>query len=135
MCRYAALGSFIDMGIPGIAVATVANKGGLYVSPYNCPFPFYQAELPPSISSPAWNTLDFNATGTQPSSLTQPDQDMVHVAVTSLMFYHAAVFAVSMSRHFSVHTGLLLQIPSPSASLTKTAEWLHRTEIVLCSMQ
>ena len=62
MHRYAALGSFIQ-GSQGIAVASVQNRGGVFVSPYNCPFPFHQDELPPSISSPTWSALDFNATG------------------------------------------------------------------------
>ena len=62
MRRYAALGSFIQQS-QGIAVASVSNRGGVFVSPYNCPFPFHQDELPPSISSPSWSTLDFNATG------------------------------------------------------------------------
>ncbi len=65
LCRYTALGSIINLGIQGVAVATVLNKAGSYISPYNCPFPFHQDELPPSISSTLWNTLNFNATGAQ----------------------------------------------------------------------
>lgn len=50
--------------MPGqVAVASIKNKGNLFVSPYNCPFPFHFDELPPSISSPNWGNLDFNATG------------------------------------------------------------------------
>ena len=71
MCRYAALGSFIDMGIKGVAVATVLNKAGAFTSPYNCPFPFHQDELPPNIASSNWNTLNFNATGVAQCSLHQ----------------------------------------------------------------
>ena len=74
LCRYAALGSAISAGMQGVAVATVLNKGGLYISPYNCPFPFHQDELPPSISSPAWNTLNFNATGARHNFL-KPEED------------------------------------------------------------
>ena len=76
VCRYSALGSFINMGIQGIAVATVLNRAGSYISPYNCAFPFYQDELPPSISSTAWNTLNFNATGTQKQLPSSEEKDM-----------------------------------------------------------
>lgn len=62
MHRYAALGSLIQRS-QGIAVASMLNRGNVFVSPYNCPFPFHQDEMPPSISSPAWSTLDLNATG------------------------------------------------------------------------
>jgi hypothetical protein len=50
--------------MPGqVAVASILNKGNQFISPYNCPFPFNFDELPPSISSPNWVNLDFNATG------------------------------------------------------------------------
>ena len=75
MHRYAALGSLIQRS-QGIAVASMLNRGNVFVSPYNCPFPFHQDEMPPSISSPAWSTLDLNATGVDhlhPEGL-HPDQ-------------------------------------------------------------
>ncbi len=101
MCRYAALGGFINMGIQGIAVATVLNRAGTFISPYNCPFPFHQDELPPSISSTAWNTLNFNATGTQNRLPSPKEASMCHRLAEALGTCAVMHFSDNTSGHSS----------------------------------
>ena len=60
--RYAALVALRASNSTNIAVATIQNKAGAYVSPYACVFPFMPDELPSSIASPDWNRLDLNVT-------------------------------------------------------------------------
>lgn len=50
------------------------NKAGAFVSPYAAVFPFTKDELPNSISSPDWNKLDLNITGTPPDPPDSPQQ-------------------------------------------------------------
>ncbi|CAL8471108.1 g10650 [Coccomyxa elongata] len=59
---YASLDALVTTPGPRLAVASVMNKAGAFVSPYAAVFPFTQDELPNSISSPDWNKLDLNIT-------------------------------------------------------------------------
>lgn len=61
-CRYVSNNALVAVG-PQLPVAALMNKAGAFVTPNASVFPFFQSELPPSISSPDWYKLDLNDTG------------------------------------------------------------------------